>query len=164
MVGGLAVLAAVSLAAWGFWVRTSAGEPDPPQPATAPTRTPTPSGSDEFSTTLRPIQAGPPPWVRYATPLEGLWVADAGSSSVRLVVRNASFDLWEGVGQRQGQPTSRQVMIVRDDRVTIWRLGEDDDFATFRWSISGGRLSFEPLEATPEQAAKLAGLSFRSAD
>ncbi len=100
--------------------------------------------------------------MRYATPLEGRWVAESGSRTVRLVVSNASFDLWQGVGQRQGLPTSRQVMIVRDDRVTISRLGADD-FATFRWRISAGVLTFEPLEASPQEAAQLAGLSFRSA-
>jgi hypothetical protein len=151
----------VALAAWGFWVRSNDDDQRPSDVAPpVPTSRPTSPGA--FSTILRPIRTGPPPWVRYETPIEGRWVADDGPQRVTLVVKNASFDLWQGAGQRQGLPTTRRTMNVREDRVTIHSPGDDGELATYRWRISGDRLTFEPVEPFPETAALLAGLSFRS--
>jgi hypothetical protein len=162
-VAGVVILV---LAAWGLWVRSTDDEPRGPSAVPTSQNRSTdsrPTSPGAFSTILRPIRIGPPPWVRYATPLEGRWVADGGSGRVTLVVKNASFDVWQGVGQRQGMPTTHREMIVRDDRVTIHVRGSDEELATYRWRISGDRLTFEPVDPTVEAAALLAGLSFRSA-
>jgi hypothetical protein len=54
-------------------------------------------------------------------------------------------------------------MVVVGDRVHVRVLGEPAEVATYRWRISGGRLSFELVEQTPKSSSMLAGLTFEPA-
>jgi hypothetical protein len=145
------MLVVIGLAAWGLSVRMSADDPE--QPAAAPSPGPASAGSE-------PLTLGPPPWVRYPTPLEGRWVGAGPSGRFTLVIRNAYVDLWQGVGQSQGRPSNRRVMVMVAERVYLWPPGDRDAVATYRWRIVGDRLSFELLEQSPSATATLAGLRF----
>ena len=112
---------------------------------------------------MSPVSTGPPPWVRYPTPLEGRWVAGKGPGRVTLVVSNASFDVVSEVGQRQGHPTLHRTMVVFGDQVLLRKPGDRDDIATYRWRVTGDRLTFELVRQTPAVPLELAGLDFLSA-
>ena len=147
-------LAVLGLGVWGLAVKS--GQDEPNVPAAAPS-------TGTFST-LHPALIGPPPWVRYETPIEGRWVAGAGSGKVTLLVRNAYVDLWQGVGQRQGQPSTRRVMVMMGDRVYLRRPGDNDQVATYRWQITRDHLTFELDDEDPGTGfLALAGLSFMPA-
>ncbi len=156
----------VVLAGLGLWVRSGDdARPAAQLPPASPTERSADSessGPSGFSTTLRPVHIGPPPWVRYETPLEGRWVSGTGSQRVTLLVSNMSFDLWQGIGQRQGAPTSRHEMIVLGDQVLIHSLG-GDDFTTYLWHIAGGLLTFQRLDAPDPTDDLLTASPFRLA-
>ena len=141
----------LGLVAWGVVARLSAdGEQAPaasPPPAVAPSSTPA-------------LTLGPPPWVRYPTPLEGRWVSTRGPGRTTLLIHNAYLDLWQGVGQQQGLPLARRVIVVVGDRVHLRALGDPGEVATYRWRLEGDRLSFRLVERTPQSAAMLAGRTF----
>ena len=150
-------LVVVGLFAWGLVARLSAGDPETPAAAPPP---PAPSFSPQV------VALGPPPWVRYPTPLEGRWVSDEApgqaTSRLTLVIKNTYLDLWQGIGQQQGRPLTRRTMFVVGHLVSVHTPGAMDEVATYRWRISGERLSFELIDKTPEAAAMLAGLTFHA--
>jgi len=147
----------IGLIAWALVARLWAGDPETPAAAPPP---PAPSPS------LRVVATGPPPWVRYPTPLEGRWVVDEASAQatnrLTLVIQNTYLDLWQGVGQQQGRPLTRRMMFVVGDRVHLHTPGAPGEVATYRWRISGERLSFELVDKTPKAASMLAGLTFHA--
>ena len=142
---------ALGLVAWALVARLAgsdeeapAGAPPPPAAATQSYRLP----------------LGPPPWVRYPTPLEGRWRSDGAPGEVILNIHNAYIDVWQGIGQAQGLPSLRRVMLVVGDRVHLRAPGQRIEVATYRWRISAGRLSFELVEQTPRAPSMLGGLTF----
>jgi hypothetical protein len=98
--------------------------------------------------------------VRYPTPLEGRWVSTR-PDRFTLVIRNAYVDMWRGVGQSQGQPLARRMMVVLGHRVLFRSLLAPDETATYRWRIAHERLRFRLLEQTATSAWSLAGLTFK---
>jgi hypothetical protein len=151
----VAAAVAVGLAVWGLTVRES--DTPPRRPTGAPTQ-------PVASPVAQIVPIGPPPWVRYPTRLEGRWVSGSAGSRLTLVVSNASVDLWQGVGQRQGHPSMHRVMIVVGQRVILRVPGDPGDVATYAWRISRDRLSFELVDKAPGATAQLAGLTFRPVD
>ena len=149
---------AVGLLAWAVVARLSAGDPETPAAAPPP---PAPSSSP------RMVATGPPPWVRYPTPLEGRWVSNGASGQatdrLTLVIHNAYVDLWQGIGQQQGRPLTRRVMLVVGDRVHLRTPGDPGEVATYHWRISGERLTFELVDQTPKSASMLSDLTFHRA-
>ena len=141
----------LGLLVWALVARLSAGDEEAPAAAPPPPAASTPS---------RAVPLGPPPWVRYPTPLEGRWVSVGAPDPVTLVIHNAYVDVWQGIGQAQGLPLLRRVMLVVGDHVYLWTLGARSEVATYRWRISGDRLSFELVEQTPKAPSMLAGLTF----
>ena len=150
-------LVAVGLVAWALLARLSVGAPETPAAAPPP---PAPRSSP------RMVALGPPPWVRYPTPLEGRWVIDEASgqasSRLTLVIQNTYLDLWQGIGQQQGRPLTRRMMFVIGNRVHVHTPGAPGEVVTYRWRISGDRLSLELIDKTPKATAMLAGLTFHA--
>jgi hypothetical protein len=149
---GVLTVVIVGLAAWGLVVRASEGGTE--TPAAAPSPPPAALAAP------RAVPTGPPPWVRYPTPLEGRWVAADASDRVILVIHDTYIDVWQGVGQQQGLPLARRIMVVVGDRVQLRTPGDRGEVATYRWRISGERLSFELVDQTPKSASMLARLTF----
>lgn len=148
-----AVLAAAVLAlvAWAVVARISADGQQ--EPAAAP--------ASRTASTASPAQPlGPPPWVRYPTALEGRWVTEEAAGHVTLLISNAYLDIWQGIGQQQGRPLTRRTITVLGNRVYVRTLGDPGEVATYRWRISGERLTFELVEQTPKSPSLLAGLTF----
>ena len=141
----------LGLVAWAVVARLSASDGEAPAGAPPPPAASTPS---------RAVPTGPPPWVRYPTPLEGRWLSDGASGEVILNIHNAYIDVWQGIGQAQGLPSLRRVMVVVGDRVHLRAPGDQSEVATYRWRISAGRLSFELVARTPQSSPMLAGLTF----
>ena len=77
-----------------------------------------------------------------------------------LVVHNYSLDVWQGVGQAQGRPAGRRVIVVTGDRVHVRVPGDPSEVATYRWRISSETLTLELVDHTPKSPAGLAGLRF----
>jgi hypothetical protein len=143
-------VAVLGLVAWGVVARLSAGDEEAPAAAPPPPAASTPSGA---------LPMGSPPWVRYPTPLEGRWVS-GGPHRVTLVIHNAYLDVWQGVGQRQGAPFARRVIVVVGDRIHVRAPGDSVEVTTYRWRISGKRLTFELVDQAPESTSGLAGALF----
>jgi len=141
----------VGLVVWAVVARLSEGDAE--TPAAAPPQ-PTPSSS------VHPMPTGPPPWVRYPTPLEGRWVSAEDSGRLTLVIHNAYVDVWQGTGQQQGLPVARRTMVVVGDLVHIRPPGDAGEVATYRWRITGDRLTFELVDQTTKSASMLAGRTF----
>jgi hypothetical protein len=139
----------LGLVTWSVVARLS-GDGEQAAPAAAPRTAP------RLSSTPR-LTLGPPPWVRYPTPLEGRWVSPGQTI---LVIHNAYLDLWQGVGQQQGRPLTHRVMFVVGDRVHVRTPGEPGEVATYEWRIEDDRLSFHLVDRTPKSASMLAGLVF----
>ena len=141
----------IGLATWGLLFNRGQ---DPARPAAQP---PPPAAT----VPSRALPSGPPPWVRYPSPLEGRWVADGRSGHLVLFIHNAYLDLWQGVGQQQDAPTTRRFIIVIGNRVSVRTSGDSGEVATYRWEKSEGRLTFDLVEQTPKALSLLDGLSFR---
>jgi hypothetical protein len=154
VVTALVAVVAVGLALWGLMVRTSADDPH-----RRPQAEPTVPGA---STVSHVVPIGPPPWVRYSTPLEGRWVSEAGPGRITLVVSNASFDVLREVGQRQGFPATHRLMVLLGDRV-ILRIPGGPQVTAYRWRVDGDQLTFELLGTSPETGLRLGGRTFVSA-
>jgi hypothetical protein len=151
LLSAVTMVIVLGLVVWGVVARLSTDGEHPP-----PAAPPPPAASS--STTA--LTLGPPPWVRYPTPLEGRWVSTRGPRQATLVVHNAYLDLWQGTGQRQGLPLTHRVMVVVGDRVHVRTPGDPSEVATYQWRIKGQRLTFELVDKTPKSAAMLEGLTF----
>jgi len=140
-------LVVVALVAWTAYPRLTAD--DAGTPAAAP---PPPATSER---PVRPVDPGPPQWVRYPSELEGSWTTDSGR--LTLVIANARLTLTDTSHYR-----SLRFIRVAGHRVHVRPSGQDDgELATYRWRIAGDRLTFRLLERTPQAALRLEELTFR---
>ena len=143
---------AVGLVAWAVVARLSAGDPAAPE-AAPPPRAP--------STSPRAVPTGPPPWVRYPTPLEGSWVSLRADGRLNLVISNANLDLWLGTEQRpRARLLAHRTIIVFGDRVLVRVPGDQNEAATYRWRVEGDRLSLHVVERTPKSVDTLGGPAY----
>ncbi|MBF4767091.1 hypothetical protein ISU10_04850 [Nocardioides agariphilus] len=95
------------------------------------------------------MQTGPPPWVRYPTPLEGRWVSDVLPEQVTLVIKNASLDIYRDGADRPGRaPYVHRSITVRGDRLYVREPDDNHVLVSYAWRIAGDDLTFELLDAT----------------
>jgi hypothetical protein len=142
--GGAVVL--VGLLAWAAYARLIGDDPGTPAAAPLPPATSEPQA--------RPPSPGPPPWVRYPSPLEWSWTTDSGR--LTLVIANARLTLTDTTHYR-----SLRYIRIAGHRVHVQPSGQGyGELATYRWRIAGDRLTFRLLERTPKAALRLEELTF----
>jgi hypothetical protein len=141
-------LLVLGLVAWAVVAKLSGGDVAPP--AAAP---PQPTPTSASSTAGDPVVIPPPPWVRYPNPLEGSWTADSGR--LTLVVDNARLTLTDVTHYR-----SLRYIRIEGHRLHVRPPSSDDELATYRWQITGDRLTFRLLERTANAALRLEALTF----
>ena len=154
MLVAVAVAVVVGLLAWAVAARLSgsdAGVPATLPPVAEPVSTP---GA---------VPTGPPPWVRYPTPLEGSWARAGDGGRLTLVVMNSDLDAWLGTRREPlGRLLVHRKIIVVGDQLIVRAPGETDA-AIYRWRVDGEQLSLRIVDSTSESDDVVGGSPYHRA-